>query len=123
MRNTVLITAGSLALALAIAGIFLPLLPTVPFVLLAASCYLKASPRLYRWLTSHPLFGKIILDYKENKIIPLRAKIYTIVLLWVSIGVSIFLVSVIWVRILLLLIAAGVSIHVLSFKSGTKNND
>lgn len=123
MKNTIWITAGSIALGLGTLGVFLPLLPTVPFLLLAASCYLKGSPRLYKWLLSHPYFGKIIQDYKENKIIPVKAKVSTIILLWLSIGISIFLVSILWIRILLLIIAVGVTIHVLSFKSKTKDTD
>ena len=111
------IIAGSLALGLGILGIFLPLLPTVPFLLLAASCYVKGSPRLYQWLISHPYFGKIIREYKEDKTIPRMTKTYTILLLWISIGVSIFVISILWVRILLVFVAIGVSIHILSFKS------
>ena len=117
IKKSVWIIAGCLALGLGILGIFLPLLPTVPFLLLAASCYLKGSPYLYRWLLSHPYLGKIIREYKEDRTIPLKTKVYTILLLWVSIGISIFLVSILWVRILLLLVAIGVSIHVLSFKN------
>ncbi len=123
MKKIVWITAGSIALGLGILGVFLPLLPTVPFLLLAASCYLKGSLRLYKWLLSHPYFGKIIQDYKENKVIPVKAKMSTIILLWLSIGISIFLVSTLWIRLLLLIIAVGVTIHVLSFKSKTKNAD
>jgi uncharacterized membrane protein YbaN (DUF454 family) len=123
VKNTIWIIAGSIALGLGTLGAFLPLLPTVPFLLLAASCYLKGSPRLYKWLLLHPYFGKIIRDYKENKVIPVKAKVSTIILLWLSIGISIFLISILWIRILLLLIAAGVTIHVLSFKSKIKDTD
>ena len=117
MSKTIWIIGGSLALGLGILGIFLPLLPTVPFLLLAASCYVKGSPNLYKWLISHPYFGRIIREYKEDKTIPLKTKIYTILLLWASIGISIFLVSTLWVQLLLFFVAIGVSIHVLSFKS------
>ena len=117
MKNTIWIISGSIALGLGTLGMFLPLLPTVPFLLLAASCYLKGSPRLYQWLLSHRYFGKIIKDYKENKVIPRKAKISTIVLLWISISISIYLISILWIRVLLFVIATGVTIHVLSFKS------
>jgi len=111
------IISGSIALGLGVLGIFLPLLPTVPFLLLAASCYVKGSPSLYNWLMEHPYLGKIIRDYKENKTIPLQTKIVTLLLLWLSIGISIFIVSILWIRILLLLIATAVSIHILLFKT------
>ena len=117
MSKTIWVVAGSFALGLGVLGIFLPLLPTVPFLLLAASCYLKGSPNLYKWLLSHPYFGKIIREYKEDKTIPLKTKIYTIILLWVSIGLSIYFVSILWLRIVLFFVAIGVSIHILSFKS------
>ena len=123
IKNTIWIIAGSIAVGLGALGMFLPLLPTVPFLLLAASCYLKGSPRLYDWLSSHPYFGKIIKDYKENKVIPVKAKVSTITLLWLSIGISISFISILWIRILLLIIAIGVTIHVLSFKSKTKDTD
>ena len=117
MGKTIWIIAGSFVLGLAILGMFLPLLPTVPFLLLAASCYLKGSPSLYHWLISHPYLGKIIREYREDKTIPFKTKVYAILLLWGSISVSIFMMSILWVRILLLLVAIGVTIHILSFKS------
>ncbi len=117
MKNTIWIILGSIALGLGTLGAFLPLLPTVPFLLLAASCFFKGSPRLYAWLLAHPYFGRIIIDYRENKVIPLRAKIFTLILLWLSISVSAFFMSKLLVSILLFLIAVGVTIHILSYKS------
>ena len=118
MKKVILITIGSISLSLGIIGIFVPLLPTVPFLLLTASCYVRSSDRLYHWLLSHRYFGRIITDYRENKVIPLPAKITSLVLLWASISLSAFLfVSKTWVKILLLVIAIGVTIHILSYKS------
>ena len=62
-------------MALGIAGIFLPLLPTTPFLLLAAACYVRSSPRLYRWLMNHRWTGEYIRDYREKRGLPLRTKI------------------------------------------------
>ena len=123
MKKTFWIIAGSIALGLGTLGAFLPLLPTVPFLLLAASCYVKGSDRLYNWLLSHRYFGKIITDYRENKVIPLNTKIITLVLLWGSISISAFIfVSKLWVQILLFCIAIGVTIHILSYKSRNPND-
>ncbi len=65
---------GALSLALGIIGIFLPLLPTTPFVLLAAACFARASSRCEAWLLGHPRFGPMVLDWREHHAIPWRAK-------------------------------------------------
>ena len=72
--KTLYIVLGSISLALGILGIFLPLLPTTPFLLLTAALYFKGSPRLYNWLLNHRHFGPYIRNFRENKAIPLRAK-------------------------------------------------
>ena len=97
---------------------FLPLLPTTPFLLLTAALYFKGSPRLYNWLLNHRHFGPYIRNFRENKAIPLRAKIISLVLMWGTMLYCIFfLIPFIWVKILLGLIAAGVTYHILSFKT------
>ncbi|MDH8701474.1 uncharacterized membrane protein YbaN (DUF454 family) [Dysgonomonadaceae bacterium PH5-43] len=112
------IILGSISLVLGIIGIFLPLLPTTPFLLLTAYCYFRSSPEAYNWLLKHKHLGPYIINYREHKIIPLKIKIIAISVLWLSIINSIiFIVDKTWLDILLLLIAIGVSIHILSFKS------
>ena len=116
--KTLYIVLGSISLALGILGIFLPLLPTTPFLLLTATLYFKGSPRLYNWLLNHRHFGPYIRNFRENKAIPLRAKIISLVLMWGTMLYCIFfLIPFIWVKILLGLIAAGVTHHILSFKT------
>ena len=80
--KTLYIVIGTISLALGILGIFLPLLPTTPFLLLTAALYFKGSSRLYNWLLNHRYFGPYIRNYRENKAIPLRAKIVSLVLMW-----------------------------------------
>ena len=75
------LSAGWLALALGILGLFLPLLPTTPFVLLAAFCFSKGSPAAHRWLTEHPRLGPILRHWREHRAIPRRAKILATVLM------------------------------------------
>ena len=112
------IILGTVSLALGIIGIFVPLLPTTPFLLLTAALYFKASPRLYNWLLSHKYLGPYIRNYRENKAIPLRAKIISVTLLWGTILFCIFFVVPLWwVKLLLFCIAAGVTYHILSFKT------
>jgi uncharacterized protein len=112
-----LITLGTFFVGVGIAGIFIPVLPTTPFLLLSAALYAKSSTRFYNWLINNRIFGQYIKNYREGKGIPLRLKIITITLLWVTIGCSaIFAVDILWVRIMLVLIAAGVTVHVVRIK-------
>ena len=116
--KTLYIALGSISLALGILGIFLPLLPTTPFLLLTAYCYFKGSPQLYNWLLNHRHFGPIVRNFRENKAIPLRAKIISLTLMWGTMGYCIlFLVPFLWVKIAMGLIATGVTYHILSFKT------
>jgi len=111
----ILVSLGTLFVGLGILGIFLPLLPTTPFLLLAAACYVRSSKRFYHWLLNNKWFGSYIKNYKEKKRIPLKAKILSISLLWITILASaIFATDVIYVRIILICIALGVTLHILS---------
>lgn len=114
----ILIVAGTLFVGLGVIGIFLPVLPTTPFLLLAAACYARSSRRFYCWLLNNRWFGVYIKNYRQKKGMPLKIKIFTVVLLWLTILVSvIFAVQSLAVRIILITIAIGVSIHVLSIKT------
>lgn len=116
--KTLCIVLGSLSLVLGIIGIFVPLLPTTPFLLLTAALYFKASPRLYNWLLRQKHLGPYIRNYRENKAIPLRAKITSLLLMWGTMLYCIcFLIPFLWVKIAMFLIAAGVTYHILSFKT------
>ncbi len=127
LRRGLMLTCGSLALALGLVGIFLPLLPTTPFLLLAGFCYSRSSRRLYAWLHSNPLFGEYLRRYAKGEGMPLRVKLGTIFLLWTSILISAFwlIQGQRWfIRIILLLIGLGVSIHLLmirTYNDGDKN--
>ena len=101
---------GTLSLALGIIGIFL--LPTTPFLLLTAALYVRSSPRLYNRLLHHKYLGSYIRNFRENKAIPLRAKIISVSLIWITILNCIFFIVPYW-----WLIAAGTSYHILSFKT------
>jgi len=116
-----LVTVGTIAVGLGIVGVFVPLLPTTPFLLLAAACFVRSSERLYIWLIHHKWFGDYIRHYREHKAITLRAKIVTLVLLWGVIGYTAFgIVTAWWVRALLGIIAVGVAIHILHLKTLTR---
>jgi uncharacterized membrane protein YbaN (DUF454 family) len=103
---------------LAFLGILLPIMPTVPFLLLAAACYVRSSEKLYRWLVENRWLGNYMRNYREGKGIPLRGKIVSVSLIWLTIGFSVlFIVHIDLMRILLILIALGVSIYILSIKT------
>ncbi len=112
LKRYLLIALGTLCLAIGIVGIFTPILPTTPFLLLAAFCYLRSSARFHRWLMNNRVFGGYIRSYTEGRGIPLKVKLFTITLLWVTIGISIWLVANMIVTIVLLVVAVGVSLHI-----------
>ena len=118
-RLRILLTVlGTLFVVIGIFGIFLPVLPTTPFLLLAAVCFARSSQRFYDWLLNNRWFGNYIRNYREGKGLPLKQKVITIILLWAAIGFSAtFAVHALWVKIVLILIAIGVSIHLLSLRT------
>ncbi|HSV77356.1 MAG TPA: YbaN family protein [Bacteroidales bacterium] len=112
------IIAGTLFFGLAMIGIPLPLLPTTPFLLLSAWFYALSSKRFYTWLVNHRYFGKIIRNYHEKGGVEKKVKIFAIALLWTTIALSAtFAVDQWWIRILLLIIAMGVTIHIKMLKT------
>jgi hypothetical protein len=91
--RAMLVTAGTLCVALGVIGIFVPGLPTTPFLLLAAACYARASERFYLWLLRNPALGPTIRDWRRHRSIPYRTKIVAIALMTTTIGVSIALLA------------------------------
>jgi uncharacterized membrane protein YbaN (DUF454 family) len=112
-KRRLLIAAGTVCAGLGIIGIFVPILPTTPFLLLAAACYMRSSERSYRWLTSNRIFGAYVRNYIEGRGMPIKIKIFTILLLWLAIGLTVtFAVQDSVVRIILICIAVGVTVHI-----------
>lgn len=108
-----LIAAGTFSVFLGLLGIILPLLPTTPFLLLAAASYAKSSEKFYHWLINNRFFGSYIKNYRDGKGIPLRVKITAISFLWTTILITaVFFIPVIAVKILLIVIAVGVTVHI-----------
>lgn len=99
---------GICTLFLGILGIFIPGLPTTPFLLLSAGLFVRSSKRLYRWLIRHPYFGVRIRYYRIHRALPLKTKIYANFLMWVMISLSVILfIDPLWIR--LIVIAAGLT--------------
>lgn len=109
----VFLSTGTLSLSLGVIGIFVPLLPTTPFLLLAAACYARGSKKFYDWLINHKVFGSYIRNIREGKGIPKRTKFSAISLLWITILFSVFMVvPYLWLQIFLIIIAIGVTFHI-----------
>lgn len=113
----VLTIIGLLSLGLGVAGIFLPLLPTTPLLLLAAWCFIRSSSRLYDWLLNHPYLGEYIRNFRENKAISLRVKVVSVAMIWLTIGYCI--VAVVeeywWAQVAMLALAVAITWHILSY--------
>lgn len=108
-----LLYIGLSAVILAVIGIFLPVLPTVPFLLLAAGCFSRSSERFYSWLLEHNYLGPIVKPYLQGEGIPRKNKRRAIILTWLSIGLSIFLIDLLWVKVMLVGIATAVTVYLL----------
>ncbi len=118
LKRRLLIVAGTLSTAIGIVGIFVPILPTTPFLLLAAACYLRSSQKFYNWLLNNRFCGLYIKNYLQGKGMPVKIKMATLLLLWITISCSIvFVVQALIIRVILLVIAIGVSVHILLIRT------
>ena len=114
----ILIILGSLCLALGVIGIFLPLLPTTPFLLLSAALYVRSSEKLYQWLIHQKYLGTYIRNFREHRAIPLRAKIFSISMIWITlIYCTITISEYIAVKALFIILAASITWHILTYKT------
>jgi uncharacterized protein len=113
--RTSLFIAGTFSLALGAIGVFLPILPTTPFLLLSAACYMRSSERMHKWLLNNRWFGNYIRNYQEGKGIPLKTKVLAMIVLWVAILYSAFIAldEILIAQIALFVVALGVSIHLI----------
>ncbi len=117
-RRMLLIAFGTLSVILGVVGIFVPILPTTPFLLLAAFFYARSSPRFLHVLLSNRWLGAYIRNYRDGRGIPLRMKAITMVGLWATIGLTIIMVvNSPWGRLALAAIAVAVTIHLLRIKT------
>lgn len=109
----ILIVLGCIFLALAVLGVFLPLLPTTPFLLLASACFARSSERLHKWLRNHGALGRYLTDFEDGRGIPLRGKVLALGLMWPSMVYSMYRVPYIGLKVMLFFIACGVTVYLL----------
>ncbi|MCL6495877.1 MAG: YbaN family protein [Ignavibacterium sp.] len=113
--------SGILLVAIGVIGIFLPVLPTTIFLILASACFVKSSPKANEWLRNHKVLGMYIKNYQVKTGLSIRAKVFNIIFLWTMILLSAFLLTdKFYIKLILLAIAVGVTIHLLMIK--TKSN-
>jgi len=117
LLRPLLITVGFLSLALGLIGIAVPVLPTTPFVLVAAACFARSSTRFYDALYRSRVFGPFIDNYQCGTGIPKQHKIVTLTILWLGLAISSFLVHRAWIIALLAVIGTAVTWHVASMKT------
>ena len=114
----VYVVLGILFCVLGVIGIFVPLLPTTPFLLLSAVLFFRSSPRLYHLLLNHPQLGPYIRNFREHKAIPLRIKIISVSLVWLTILHAVFFLLDSWIlEILLLILAVCITVYILHFRT------
>ena len=114
----VYVVLGILFCVLGVIGIFVPLLPTTPFLLLSAALFFRSSPRLYHLLLNHPQLGPYIRNFREHKAIPLRIKIISVSLVWLTILHAVFFLLDYWIlEFLLLILAVCISVYILHFRT------
>jgi uncharacterized membrane protein YbaN (DUF454 family) len=124
------LSTGLVCVGLGALGMVLPILPTTPFLLAAAACFCKSSPRMYNWLLTNKWFGEYIKNYREGRGLPMKTKITALTVLWVTIVVSIvFFLSrllpeqlVFPLQLIMVAVAIGVSIHIMRIPTFKKKS-
>lgn len=112
------LASGILLVAIGVIGIFLPILPTTIFLILASACFVKGSPRANEWLRNHKILGMYIKNYQDKSGLTIKAKVFNVTLLWIMIlSSAYFFTEEFFIRLLLLAIAVGVTIHLLMVKT------
>ncbi len=122
LKRRLFVIAGTISVGIGVVGIFLPVLPTTPFLLLAAICYTRGSQRLYKALLYNRFIGTYIRNYIEGRGMSLKMKVWTIGLLWITIvSTAVFATEGMIVRIILAVVLIGVTLHILFIRT-IKNN-
>lgn len=118
LLKPVFFSAGFISLGLGFAGVFLPVLPTTPFVLLSAFCFAKSSERFHRYLLNHRIFGRTVRDFQQKRIIAKKTKVKALFSMWIMLTLSIVLcVPNMPLRLIVALIGVAATIYIISFPS------
>jgi len=124
VKRSFYFASGTICLILGAVGVVLPILPTTPLLLMAAACYYKSSTRMHQWMLNNRWFGNYLRNYAEGKGISVKAKLFTISLLWILISYSaLFVVNNLIIQLVLFAIAVGVTIHLIKLPTLHRSND
>lgn len=100
--HALVFAGGWFAVALGAVGVILPVLPTTPFMLLAAACFAKTSPRFHRWLLNNRVFGPLIENWEQGRFIEKTVKRRSLFIVALTFGLSITVVEPVWLKIMLI---------------------
>lgn len=120
IKNALLLGLGGISIAFGFIGIFLPILPTTPFVLVAAGCFSASSPSMYKKLAKSRYFGQFVENYKEKTGIERKVKVTALVFLWATLCISSLVFPTTLVRIILLAVGIGVTVHICMIKEKSR---
>jgi len=113
LPNTFWVVMGAASLVTGVIGLFLPLLPTTPFVLFAAYCFSRGSPRYHSWLLSHPLFGQMIRDWHDGHVIRRRTKVLSTITGATMVAIPVaFLDIPLWTKLVMIIGTSGALVYV-----------
>ncbi len=116
--SILLIVSGSVFVCMGVIGIFVPLMPSTVFFLLAGACYVRSSEKLYYWLLHNKYFGNHVTNFMVKKAMPMRAKIVALSMMWLTMGYSaLVIIPILSIKLLLLIIGLGVTKYILSMKT------
>lgn len=117
MKKTLLLIFGFIFMTLGALGIILPVLPTTPFMLLAAGCFSGSNKKMENWIKKNKYFGSYINNYQNGLGVPKKIKMKSITYLWISLIICTFFMDKLWVKLLIFMIGSLVTIHLLSLKT------
>ena len=120
LKKKIYIAVGFLALGLGIVGAFLPVMPTVPFLLVALFCFERSSKKYHDMILNNKYFGKVLRDYYEGRGLTTSVKIKAVLFLSCGMGFSVYRVHNLYLRIMLAVIWLGVTIHIILLKTKEK---
>jgi uncharacterized membrane protein YbaN (DUF454 family) len=122
MIRGIYIIVGTIALIIGAIGLFLPVIPTTPLVILAAACYYRGSDRLHTWILSSRWFGETIKNYQEGKGLTRNTKVRAISMMWIMILISAwFFIRNLFVRVAIICVAIGVTFYLVRLPTLEKN--
>jgi uncharacterized membrane protein YbaN (DUF454 family) len=122
MMRGIYIVVGTIALVIGAIGLFLPVIPTTPLVILAAACYYRGSERLHEWILSSKWFGETIKNYQAGRGLTRDTKARAISMMWAMILISAwFFVSNLFVRVAMIGVAVGVTVYLVRLPTLERN--